>query len=228
MIKTKALIFDSSSLITLSMNCLTSLLTELKKSFRGKFIIPKSVKYETIDRPLGIKKFELGALRLNLLLKNKVIETPSSIKIHEEELKEKTREILNITNKSFFARKEFMEIIHKGEAECLSLSLLAKEKGIENALVIDERTTRMLVENPENLRRLFENKLHTKVKLEQNLLFLKDIKFIRSSELVYIAYKKGLVKLKGENILDALLYAVKYKGCSISRQEIEEAKRLKI
>ena len=51
-------------------------------------------------------------------------------------------------------------------------------------------------------------------------------RFIRSSELVYVAYKKGLVSLKGRRVLEALLYATKFKGSSISFEEIEELKGL--
>jgi len=225
--KQKILIFDSSSIITLSMNGLTSILEGLKKKFNGKFIITEDVKYEAIDRPLTIKKFELGALRIKSLLDKKILEMPNSIDISSAKIKEKTSEILRKANNSFFARRGFMHIIDRGEASCLALLQLAGERKIEGALVVDERTTRMLSENPENLRRLFENKLHTKVQLKNDFSYLGDIKFIRSSELVYVAYKKGLIKLRGEKVLDALLYATKYKGCSISRQEIEEAKRLK-
>jgi len=222
----KILIFDSSSLISLSMNSLTYLLEELKKEFKGKFIITQAVKYETIDRPMGTKKFELGALKINSLLKKKVLELPSSVNIRDDVIKDKTRDILRRANKAFFVKKDFMHIIDNGEASCLALSLLANERKMDNAVAVDERTTRMLGENPENLRRLFENKLHKRVKLEENFKFLRKIKFIRSAEIVYIAYKRGLINLDHENVLDALLYAVKYKGCSISRQEIEEAKRL--
>jgi predicted nucleic acid-binding protein len=209
------------------MNGLTYLIEDLKKHFKGKFIITQQVKYETIDRPLNIKRFELSALKINKLLEEKVLELPSSMNITEQELREKIKEILRLVNHTFSSGKDFMEIIHNGEASCLALSLIASERKIENIIVIDERTTRMLGENPENLRKLFENKLHTKIQLKQSLSFLNKIKFIRSSELVYIAYKKGLVKLKND-VLDALLYAVKYKGCSISTQEIEDIKRLKL
>jgi len=222
----KILIFDSSSLINFALNGLTDLLTEFKKIFSGKFIITKAIKYETIDRPSQIKKFELGALKINKLLQEKTLEMPEAINIREDELKEKTREILRISNNSFFARDEFMHIIDDGEASCLALSLLASKQKIENVVVIDERTTRMLGENPENLRKLFESKLHTRVQLKQDFSFLKNIKFIRSSELIYLAYKKNLVKLKDGNVLDALLYATKFAGTSISRQEIEEIKKL--
>ena len=223
----KILIFDSSSLITLSMNGLIYLLEKLKKQFKGKFIIPEDVKNETIDRPLNIKRFKLGAIRINSLLKDKVLELPSSINISNKEIKQRTFEILRKVNHSYQAKGEFVDIIQKGEASCLALSSLATEKNIESALVVDERTTRMIGESPENLRKLFEKKFHTKVNLKENLSFLKYIKFIRSSELVYVAYKRGLVDLEGENVLDALLYATKYKGAAISTQEIEEAKHLK-
>ena len=221
----KAIIFDSGTLINFSMNGLVSLLEDLKKKFRGKFIITKEVKYETVDKPLKIKRFELGALKIKNMLKKRVLEMPSSIDISDEKIAEKTKDILKKSNNSFFAKDSFMHIIDDGEASCLATSIIAGEKNIDNIIAVDERTTRMIIENPENLRRLFENKLHTKVKLESDFNYLKDIKVIRSAELAYVAYKKGIVKLKN-GVLDALLYATKYKGCSISSQEIEQAKRL--
>jgi len=223
----KVIIFDSGTLINLSMNGMTYLLKDLKKIFPGKFIITSNVENETIKRPLQIKRFSLGALKINELLIDKTIEMPSAIGIKFEEIKEKAKEILNKVNNSYFARGEYMHIIDYGEASCLALSILSREKGIDNIISIDERTTRMIVENPENLRKLFEKKLHTNVRLENDFSFLKGIRFIRSAELAYIAFKKGFVKLKNGNVLDALLYATKYKGCSISRQEIEEMKRIK-
>lgn len=223
----KLLIFDSSSIINFVMNGLEETLEELKKIFNGKFIITHSVKYETIDRPTEIKQFELGALKVKNLLDKKVLELPESIGFDHNLVKEKSREILKKTNHVFAVKNEFMHIIDEGEASCLALSMLASEKGIENVIVIDERTTRMLGEKPENLRKLFERKFHTGVKMfPDNLPKIDRIKFIRSSELVYMAWKKRLVNLESSNVLDALLYATKYKGASISREEIEEIKRL--
>ena len=95
----------------------------------------------------------------------------------------------------------------------------------QNVFSVDERTARMLCEKPENLKRLFEKKFHTKVAMKKSLTFLNSIKIIRSSELMYFAYKKGLIKLKN-NVLEALLYAVKFKGCSISFSEINKMKKL--
>lgn len=221
----KILVIDSGTIINFSMNGLIPLLVDLKKIFNGKFIMTDDVKYETIERPLKIKRFELEALIVQKLLKDGILEPVSSIGINEDELKEKKKDVLKQVNSAFSAREEFVHLIDDGEASCLALCLLAKEKNIDSVMAVDERTARMIVESPEKLRRLFENKIHTKVRLLGDLSFLEGIKVIRSSEMVYVAYKKGLIKMEN-NLLDALLYATKYKGCSISQQEIEEAKRI--
>jgi len=220
-----ALIFDSSSLINLASNGLLDVLADLKKIFDGEFYITDSVEYEVVEHPINIKKFELNALRLKGLI-------GKCLKLAEErkEVEELAKQILNIANRTFKARfkgeEEYIHIIDAGEASCLALSMILSKKGIKNVIVIDERTTRMLGENPENLRKLFEKKFHTSVSsLERNYNSFKGFSFIRSSELMYVAYKKGLVKF-GNNALDAVLYATKFHGASISRSEIEAMKRL--
>ena len=102
------------------------------------------------------------------------------------------------------------------------------EKNIENILAIDERTTRMIIEKPENLKNLLEKKMHTRIKIRKESFDLfKGFKIIRSTEIMYIAYKKGFIKIKDGNlVLDAVLYGLKFKGCSISHDEIEEIKRI--
>lgn len=223
----KAIIFDASTLINFSMNSLLDVLAELKKIFNGKFLITEDVKYETIKRPLGIKKFELGALRINTLLDKEILELPSSLSISNSQIGDRAKDLLKIANYAFIARDDYIHLIDKGEASCLALSELLTEKGIKNLICMDERTTRMLCEKPENLQKLLESKLHTKVKAKrENFSLFTKFKIIRSCELAYIAYKKNLVKLKNGNVLEALFYALKYKGCSVSRDEIEEMKRL--
>lgn len=223
----KAIIFDSSTLINMMMNGLHDILRKLKKIFPGKFLITSKIKFETVDRPINNKQFELGALKVSRLIEEKVLELPESIGISSNELKIKTQQLLEEANHVFSARGEFLHIIDEGEASCLALSLIAKEKGIENIIAIDERTTRMLAENPENLQKLFNRKFHTNIKMFRDKLpEIREIKIIRSSELIYIAWKKKLVELGNGRALDALLYATKFKGSSISREEIEEIKRL--
>ena len=224
----KILIFDASSLISFAMNGLLHELRELKKIFPGKFIIPKEVKQEIIDKPLTIKRFELEALNLNQLLEEKIIELPSAIGIDEQEITKETNNLLNIANVTFLERgKKEIHLIDLGETACLVLSRMLDKKNIPNLLVIDERTTRMLSEKPENLKKLLQKKLHVRIDIKkENLKHFKGFKIVRSNELIYIAYKKELVRIKDKKILDALLYALKYKGCAISVDEIELIKRL--
>jgi len=221
------LIFDASTLITLAMNGLLRDLRELKKMFNGKFIITQEVKREVIDRPIKIKRFELEALRVKQLLDEKVLEMPSSLKISDNLIMQKTDEMLKIANNLFQSKGKQIKLISAGETSCLALSRLLEKRKIDSVIAIDERTTRMLSEMPENLESLLRKKLHTNVVFNQgNFDIFRGFKFIRSSELVYIIYKKGISKLKNGLVLDALLYAVKFKGCAISEEEIEAIKRI--
>jgi hypothetical protein len=209
------------------MNGLFEEFGRLREAFNGKFIITREVKYETIDKPLTIKRFELEALRLKKLFDDKVLELPIAIGIKDEEITKKAEEILNLANNTFMSHKKEMKILDMGETSCLALSKILSSKNIENVLAVDERTMRMLVEKPENLAKLLSKKLHTKIMpKKENFKYFKGFKIIRSAELVYVAYKKGLVNLKNGVVLDALLYAMKYKGCSISGEEIEEIKKI--
>ena len=83
------------------------------------------------------------------------------------------------------------------------------------------------IENPENLRKLISGKVHSDVIANRgNFKFFSGFRLIRSAELVYLVYKKGIIPLKGAFVLDALLYAVRYHGCSISEDEIKEMKEI--
>jgi len=224
-----AIIFDASTLISFAMNGLFEEFKSLKKIFNGKFIITNEVKKEVIDTPLTIKKFELEALKIKNLLDEKIIELPSCLGIDENEISKKTKEILDIANNIFVGNNKEINLIHIGEASCLVLGKMLDEIKIKNVIAIDERTTRMLVEKPENLRELLEKKLHARINLKkENFEFFKNFKIIRSTEMMYVAYKKGLVKLKNGMVLDALLYALKFRGCSISDDEISEIKRMRL
>lgn len=223
----KAIIFDASTLISLAMNGLLPELKKLKEIFKGKFIITKEVKKEIIDKPITIKRFELEALKLKQLLDTGILESPSSLQINEEKITKKSQEIMNFGNTIFSANEKEIHLIDLGESSCLALSKILSERKINNAIAVDERTTRMLGEKPENLHKLLKKKLHIQIiAKKENYKIFQGFNFIRSSELVYVAYKKGLVELKNGMVLDALLYAVKFKGCSISGEEIEEIKKI--
>lgn len=223
----KILIFDASPLISFAMNGLLIELRELKKAFKGKFIITKEVKYEIIDRPITIKRFELEALKLQQLIDDRVLEFPESIGIDSNLISKETERLLKISNNTFFENGKPIHLIDLGETSALVLSKILTEKKVENLLVIDERTTRMFCEKPENLKKLLQKKLHAKITMNKNnLKDFTNFKIIRSAELAFVANKKGLVRIKEKRILDALLYALKFKGCSISEEEIEKMKKL--
>lgn len=223
----KAIIFDAGALISFSMNGITKMIKDLKGVFSGKFIITEEVKKEIIDTPIKIKRFQLEALKIKDLFDEKILELPSSLGIKDSEIQQKTEEFLDIANSTFNGDGKDLKIMDKGEASCLALSKILNKKGIKNIIAIDERTTRVLAENPENLKKFLEKKMHVKISADKKKFeHFTDYKVIRSPELIYIAYKKGLVKLKSEKALDSLLHAMKFKGASISNGEIEEIKRI--
>jgi len=223
----KAIIFDSGSLISLGMSGLIPMLKDLRKIFNGKFIITEQVRYEVIDRPLKTRRFELEALRIKKLLDDKILELPNSVKISNQEIKKEMNVLMKIANNMFYRGDKHINIVSQGEISCLALSKILTQKKIKNVICIDERTTRMLSEKPENLEKLFERKLHTDVQLKnKNFHIFKDFKFIRSAELAYVAYKKSLFKIKDPQMLNAVLYSLKFKGCAISGAEIREIKKL--
>ena len=223
----KVLIFDTGTLITLSMNGFLYLLEEIKKTCDCKFLITKEVKYEVLDRPIGIKRFELGALRVGALIERGILELPNALEINESEMKKTTKELMETANHTVKIKGKYVDIVSEGEISCLALSKDLIKKGIENIIAIDERTTRVLVEKPENLTKLMTKKLKQRVDVVKGRLKgFENFKFIRSTELVYVAHKKGLLRIKGKRALGAALYATRFKGSAVSFEEIEEMKKL--
>jgi|SRR3989344_3107422 len=223
----KALVLDSGILINLSMNGLLYILESLKSQFQGKILITNQVKYETVDRPINISRFELGALRIKNLIEKGILEMPDSLGIDEKIINEKTKELMDLSNHFLQANGHWINIVSDAEMSCLALSDELTEKGVENIIGIDERTTRILGEKPGNLERIMSEKLHQRVSLvASNFSIFKKYKFVRSSEIVYVAYKKNLINLEGNKILEALLFATKFKGSSISFEEINKLKKL--
>ncbi len=225
----KILIFDSGTLITLSMNCMLGILHKLKEDFDGKFVIPEEVKEEIVDRPMNIPKYKLGAMRLKVLIDRGVLEFPDSLGVDKARIKKRSKEILNSANAFLYADGKSVHLIDDGEAAVIALSNLLDEKGIENVVAMDERTTRVLCEKPENLKKLLENKLHTKViikKKNYETKFFGNVRFIRSPELIYVAFKKDFIEDKSKDMLDAMLYGAKYKGAAISSSEIKAIERM--
>ncbi|MBS3093046.1 hypothetical protein J4456_00515 [Candidatus Pacearchaeota archaeon] len=224
----KYLIFDAGPLINFSMNGLLPMLEKLKKEFKGQFIITKEVKREIIDVPLGIKKYELEALRLQDAFNKKIIQHADLTEKEIDELRLIRDRLMQVANNTFKTKKGYLHLIDKGESAALALSILMKKKFKENIpLVVDERTTRMLVENPDNLKKYFERKFNAQINVnKKNYQEFAEFKIIRSTELAYVIWKKNLLEIKDSRALEAMVYALKFHGCSITDGEIEEMKRL--
>lgn len=215
----KSLIFDAGPIINFAMNGILPILEDLQKEFKGDFLITKEVKKEVIDRPLEIPRFEFQALQIKELFKKGVIKHADITSEQVNELRRVREDLMQVANNTFKTKKGYLHLIDKGESAALALSSILPDNP---PIVIDERTTRVLCENPNNLRKLFEKKLHTSVKADvKNYSHFEKFKIIRSTELVYMAHKRGLFKIKDPRLLEAALYGVKFKGCSVSDSEIK-------
>ena len=218
----KALIFDTSSIISLALNNLLDILPKLKKELKVEFFITPQVKREAIDVPMKIKRFELEALMIEDLVTHGTLTL-----LDTRELESETRKVIRMANSAFSTLGKDLKLLHNGEASCFALQKILPN--YQTALVIDERTARLIAEKPGNLRRLMEFKLKKPVKLNKSSLdYFKDTQIMRSTELTLIAYKKNMIHIHAPAVkaVDALLFALKFKGCSISRDEIRDAKNL--
>lgn len=222
----KYLIFDSGTLINLSMNGLLEILEKLKKDCSCKMLITPAVKFEIIDRPLGIQRFELGALKIQKMISSGTLSLSDEV-VNPTEIKNETQILLEKANHMIKVKDTWVNLVSEAEISCLALSRILENQGHKTLIAIDERTTRTICENPGTLEQLMSSKLHQRAILEnyeENLF--KNFKFVRSSELVYVAYKKGVLGIEGKKALEAALYATKYKGASISFEEINEIKKM--
>lgn len=218
----KTLIFDSGPLINLSMNGLLDILEKLKKNFKGKFYITQEVKHEIYDTPINIQRFELGAIKMKELIDKKIIEVFPS----DKQLEEKTNYFLDKANHTIMIDGHWINIVSKAEMSCLALSKMLESQGHQTIIAVDERTTRVLCEKPDNLAKIMEQKLHKNVKLDPiKKDIFKGFNLIRSSEIVYSAFKLGLTGTD-KKMLEAMLYATKYKGAAVSFEEIAVMKKI--
>lgn len=224
----KSIIFDAGPLINFSMNGLLDALVLLKKDFGCDFLITKEVKKEIIDHPKTVKRFELGALRLEELYNQGVFKLADISEDEVNELRKLRDNYMQQANQMFKTKRKDVHLLDKGECAVLALSTIMKRKtGQDVPIAIDERTTRIIVENPENLKKLMEKKLRTKITADTSKYKLfSGFKIIRSTELAYIIHKKGLFKLKHPKAFEAIVYGLKFKGCSISEKEVQALSRM--
>jgi hypothetical protein len=215
----QSMICDSSALISLTDSCFVHALYFLKRKHKGSFIIPPSVQYECVEHPMQMRMHAIHAIRLKRAVADGTIE------VVDLPISEKVAEIRWTANNLFFAGGTPLKLLQAGETEMLAL---ANEIGVQN-LLIDERTTRMLSEDPEALRLHLEEEFHRPLSVnEENLSnflrYTKNMRFFRSSELLLLAYERGYFKEYGElekEALEAALFRLKYAGCAVGMGELE-------
>lgn len=225
----RSIVFDAGPIISLTTNNLLGLLKTFKQKYKGQFFISEAVKKELIDKPLASKKYKFEALQVLRALENKVIDV-----FFDSRVKELTDRILTLSNQSFSAYGHWINIIHFAEAESLATALHLNS----DALVVDERTIRLLVENPKACLEVLKKTLHTNIEVNEENIFrlqelTKRIKVIRSVELVVIAFEIGLldkyilhIPNAKRTLLESILWGVKLNGCAVTKREIEQIIKL--
>lgn len=223
------IIFDTGVIINLAINNLLWILPELKRQYGGEFIITPGVEEELIRKPLSGKKFKLEAIQVLKHIDDKVLKIDKS-----KNYKKLAKQIDLLANNIFSSNNHPIKIVHTGEIEALAYALTNNS----DAIFIDERIMRELIENPKEIEMILKRKLHRKITTDQKKLkelkqMIKGIKVLRSAELVIAAHDMNLFRsydnktsrkvLKNveEEILDGLLWGVKLNGCSINDREIK-------
>jgi hypothetical protein len=224
--KARYVLCDASSLISLTGSCMDSTLNFFHERFGTRFLIPQSVEYEAVERPLSFKSkvHSFSALRIKDLIQDGIIEVVPG------DEREKTKKMMDLGNSIFFARGRPVKLIHLGETEMLVLS----KKLQISSLLMDERTTRILVENPVSMKEHLQAEFGTNIMVnKKNLLdfdsMLEGLNVMRSTELVYIAYENGFLKHFNKlekQAAEAALFSLKYSGCAISFQELKEYSKM--
>src|SRR3989338_5340057 len=116
---------DSSSLISLTDSCLDGIIPFFHSKFNVQFVIPPSVEFETVTRPISsdLKPYAFSAIKIKKMIEDGVIKKiePSS--------QSKTALILQISNNMLYTKGRPLNLVHKGESEMLAL---AEEMGVSN------------------------------------------------------------------------------------------------
>lgn len=218
----KTILFDSGPIISLTTSNLLWLLEEFKK--KANLAMTVGVKRELVDRPLETRRFKFEALQVQSLIDRKVITV-----IKDDVVMKKSQELTNLANSILSAHGQNIKIVQLGEMESLAAAILYKA----DALVLDERITRTLLENPHGLHLLMEKRLHMQLKHNEKSLqdfveATRHITVIRSMELAAVAYEMGLldkfivdIPNARRELLESILWSVKLNGCSATDDEID-------
>jgi predicted nucleic acid-binding protein len=216
------IVFDSSAIISISEKCFIAILEKLAKNSNASFLIPQAVNYEIVEHPLQIRRFELNAIRIKKAVEKGWIK----VMPRDQETQRQMQKLLETANNAFFIGDKPITLIQEGEAEALAL---AKEIGAK-IVVIDERTARMILEDPMRLKERLSRGIDKEIKADNNKLseikkMLSGIEIVRSCELIALAFEKGYFEnelSQSNQAIEAALFALRYSGCAVSEQEITE------
>ena len=211
----RKIVCDASSVISLAENCFLPLLQDLKNA---EFIVSKCVEKEIVEKPLATRRFGLEAVRAGLLVEKGIIKV-----VDDPFIQEYTKKITDLANSLLKYKEGYVKIMHEGEAQSIACLKFLGAK----TLLIDERTTRLLIEDIELLKKYIESRTGFKLEIDENVLCQikkesAEINVIRSCEILAYAYENNLLKDFGDKVFETGLWALKFSGCSITDEEIKE------
>lgn len=219
----KDIVCDTGSFISLTSSCISEVLYFFSEKHNVRFVIPPAVEDEAVLYPIskGIKKYLFSAIKIKDAINDGVI-----TRVEKESISPDAESIMNLANTLFYMRGKPVRLIQRGESETIALAL---ELGIKN-LLVDERTMRLLIEAPFSLKEHMEKEFKVNIMVNRHSMTdlskkLANFNVIRSSELITIAYEYGFFDRYQEmekTAFEAALYKIKFSGCSISFDEINQ------
>lgn len=227
------IVVDSSTIISCAVNCLIWIFDRLQQK-GNRFVVPASVKREIVDQGLASQKYKYEAIRvMRYTLKG-------TFEVDKRDIKNEASRILNYANTSFTINGNPLKILQDADAEVVALA----KKINADAIATDERTLRMLVENPEAMKPILEEKFHAKVGVNENSLrelsnIIKGVPVMRSVDIITTAFMAGIFEeTEGycknvipncrKELIQGLLFALKFSGCAIAFEEVNEYVNLAI
>lgn len=217
-----SIVCDSSSLISITDAGLFGALVVVGRNLQGSLLISEAVQNESIDRPINNPQYAFSAVRLKRALLDGIFQlarpNPNT-----------TQKILELTNSMFYVGGmggRALNLVHQGEAELLAIAV---DNNL-STLMIDERTTRMFIEDPIGMKNHMEKEFSSKITVNQKSfqefqIMTRNIHAIRSAEVVGLAYDMnyfGKFRELKEKAFESALYSLKFSGCAISFDEIKE------
>lgn len=216
---------DSSTLISLGETCTLGTLSFLKERTGAEFLVPPGVVYESMRHPEQIKKYAFSGYKIQHQLENGVLKA-----VAPKGLEQATQAILRESNRVFSVNKRPLKVLHLGEAECLAAYAAEGAKGV----LVDEKTTRLLIEDPTLLKESLSAEYRRTVDVNRDAWqavqkWTDGMVAVRSTEILAMAFEHGFFDGYNDNaakVFHSALYALRSAGCSITSHELLEYQRI--